>query len=645
MRKLISNQNITWIPRKTKWRDWVTDPQQSISSQKFIDVTDAFLSQLLLVADRDINKWCELITCTQHLNSDQKNILINCLEEFAAQSISLEESIIISNCLRHEIIKNHEYPDAYWVMSIQQLQRLEVIRIKFEPNDPVYRHRWLFNSGAKIQYSSSISYHEEERIIDSLKSKALLDILFSQGWEGIMQLAQQAEKPRNLGLTLARTQLVPISLRKFIEENFLSTEKWRNELAKAYLSFNAYSQGEEWIKDCISDNACNWNADKYGEFLLLIPFNNYLIEQLDTIPLETQSFFWSNIQRIDFLDNNYSKHLLEKLIKHGRPRFAIRNISWVFERHPQLFSPEQIAETLEACNKIEENQSDDDSRAFIYHSVELMNYLEKTDLSRDRYAILELIYFQAHKHKRRSKALFENLAKNPEFFVEVIQSIFPRKDKLATDTMPEKQLSDYLLKLIFTGLKNIIGFTNKYVVQNFQASDEDLPEINDNRRTIAELAWHILEEWKRLPGVLENNLIDNEALISWVDKVRELAAERELNNITDVYIGYSFAFSPPDPDGAWPHTVVRDLIESLSSIAIERGLQTQVYNNRGIVSRSPVDGGVKERELSEQYMEYSKQLNYQWPRTASVLKDIANSYGKDAKREDTWAELIEDYYK
>jgi hypothetical protein len=43
-------------------------------------------------------------------------------------------------------------------------------------------------------------------------------------------------------------------------------------------------------------------------------------------------------------------------------------------------------------------------------------------------------------------------------------------------------------------------------------------------------------------------------------------------------------------------------------------------------------------------MEYSRQLNYQWPRTASVLKDIANSYGKDARREDVWAELIEDYH-
>jgi hypothetical protein len=529
-------------------------------------------------------------------------------------------------------------------MSIQQLQRLEVIRIKFEPNNPVYRHRWLFNSGVKIQGFSHISCHERDRIINSLRLNALLDILFSQGWEGIMQLAQQVEEPQNLGIALAKTQLVPVSLRKFIEENFLATEKWRNELAKSYLSFNAYNQGEEWIKDCISNNAYNWNAEKYGEFLLLIPFNNYLIEQLDTTPLETQNFFWSSIQRIDFLGNDYSKHLLEKLIKHGRPRFAVRNISWIFKRHPQLFSPEQIAETLEACNEIEENQSDDDFREFIYHSVELMDYLEKTDLSRDRYAALELIYFQAHRHKRYSKALFENLAKNPEFFVEVIQSIFPRKNKLTIDTMPEKQLSDYLLKLISTDLKNIIGFTNKYVVQNFQTSDEDLPEINDNKRTIAELAWNILEEWKRLPGVLENNLIDNEALTSWVGKVRELAVERELSNITDVYIGYSFAFSPPDPDGAWPHIVVRDLIESLSSIAIERGLQTQVYNNRGVFFRSPVDGGVKERKLSEQYMEYSRQLNYQWPRTASVLKDIANSYGKDARREDVWAELIEDYH-
>jgi hypothetical protein len=645
MRKFITNQNISWIPRKTRWRDWVTDLQQSISLQKFIDVTDAFLPQLLLVAGKDITKWCELITSTQHLNSDQKDIVINYLEKLDLQNVSPEESIVVSNCLRNEIINNQDYSDAYWVMSSQQLQRLEAIRVKIEPDDPVYRHRWLFNSGIKIQGCFWIPYQEAKRIIDALQSKALLDVLFSQGWEGIIQLAQQAENPYDLGIALAKTQLVPISLRKFIEENFLATEKWRNELAKGYLFFNACNQGEEWIKDCISNNVYNWNAEKYGEFLLLIPFNNYLIEQLDTTPLEIQSFFWSSIQGIDFLGNDYSKHLLEKLIKHGRPHFAIRNISLVFERHPQLFSPEQIAETLEACNEIEENQSDDDCRAFIHSSVVLMNYLEKTDLSRDRYASLELMYFQAHNHNRYSKTLFENLAKNPEFFVEVIQSIFPRKDKTAVDSASEKQLLDHLLLLIHTGFNSIVKVVNRSVVQNLQASNEDLHKINDHRRTIAEVSRHILEKWKRLPGVLEDSSIDNEALTSWVSKVRELAAERELNDIVDVYIGYSFAFSPPDPDGAWPHTVVRDLIESLSIVPIERGWQTKIYNNRGITSRSPVEGGVKERKLLEQYKKYSEQLNYQWPRTASVLRDIANSYGEEAKREDTRAELIEDYYE
>jgi hypothetical protein len=645
MIKFITTRNITWNQRKTRWRDWVTDPQQSISHQNFIDVTDAFLPQLLLVAGKDITKWCELITSIQHLNSDQKDIVINYLEKLDLQNVSPEESIVVSNCLRNEIINNQDYSDAYWVMSSQQLQRLEAIRVKIEPDDPVYRHRWLFNSGIKIQGCFWIPYQEAKRIIDALQSKALLDVLFSQGWEGIIQLAQQAENPYDLGIALAKTQLVPISLKRFIDENFLSTEKWRNELAKGYLSFNAYNQGEKWIKDCIGNNACNWSAEKYGEFLLYIPFNNYLIEQLDITPLETQSFFWSSIQKINFLENDYSKHIIEKLIKYGRPRFAIRNIPWVFERHPQLFSPEQIAETLKACNEIEENQSNDDCRAFIHSSVVLMNYLEKTDLSRDRYASLELMYFQAHKHNRYSKTLFENLAKNPEFFVEVIQSIFPRKDKTAVDSASEKQLLDHLLLLIHTGFNSIVKVVNRSVVQNLQASNEDLHKINDHRRTIAEVSWHILEKWKRLPGVLEDSSIDNEALTSWVSKVRELAAERELNDIVDVYIGYSFAFSPPDPDGAWPHTVVRDLIESLSSVPIERGWQTKIYNNRGVTSRSPVEGGVKERKLLEQYKKYSEQLNYQWPRTASVLRDIANSYGEEAKREDTRAELIEDYYE
>lgn len=243
-----------------------------------------------------------------------------------------------------------------------------------------------------------------------------------------------------------------------------------------------------------------------------------------------------------------------------------------------------------------------DTSSFVYHSAELLNYLEKTALARDRLAELEWLYLRVHEHSRRPRILYGELSKNPALFIEALQCIFP-------------------------------------------AQNESLTEVSDNAKTFALLALDFLESWKQMPGVQDDGSVNAEALRTWVMRARELAAACGRSEVADSYIGQSLAFSPSDPDGMWPHQGVRDLIQELASPGLEDDWQIQILNNRGVTVRLPTDGGEQERTLVKRYQNDAKRMSARWPRTAAVLRAIAASYQRSATEHDQQAELTQDFWR
>ena len=345
-----------------------------------------------------------------------------------------------------------------------------------------------------------------------------------------------------------------------------------------------------------------WSAEEYGKFLLCLPFNLCLLTRLDDASLETQRYFWSHVEHVKFLGVERNDWVLTKLLEFGRPHLAVTQIAWVLEKNPELFSLDRIAEVLETSVQTAPSQGFD-SGEFAYNSAELLDYLEKTEFSRDRLATLELSYFQIHENYRSPRVLFDDLAKNPELFVEALQCIFHAENQTEAN------------------------------------GNDEHPNPS-----VARSVWHLLEKWKQLPGRQEDGSVDETALRSWVFKVRKLAAECDRSNIADRYIGYRFSFSPADPDGTWPHRVVRDLVEELANSTINNSWRIQISNNRGVTSRSSTDGGEQERILAEKYGKDAKQLRIQWPQTAAILRELANRYSQEASKEDLDAELVQDFW-
>jgi hypothetical protein len=145
-----------------------------------------------------------------------------------------------------------------------------------------------------------------------------------------------------------------------------------------------------------------------------------------------------------------------------------------------------------------------------------------------------------------------------------------------------------------------------------------------------------------VPGSVQDGSIDPVLLKAWTDRARASLAAGGRAAIGDQLICKLLSHAAQGRDGIWPHEAVRDIIEEICSRELERGLEIGVYNNRGMVSKSLMEGGEQERRLADQYGASVSALADRWSRTAAMLRRIEARYRAEAGSEDISAELRKD---
>jgi hypothetical protein len=235
-----------------------------------------------------------------------------------------------------------------------------------------------------------------------------------------------------------------------------------------------------------------------------------------------------------------------------------------------------------------------------YYLGELLDHLTSRHTPPQVIARFEFAFFRLLEHQRDPVVLNQALASEPELFVDLVKRVYRGKSE------PRRRARG--------------------------ANDENM----------ASQAWWVLEGWSGYPGRQEDGTLDAEVMAKWVTDARLELSEVDRADIGDEVIGQSFAYSPTGSDDIWPAESVRDLLESIGSRELENGIILGRLNSRGVTTRGVYDGGDQERTLANQYRDWSARTKAKWPRTARVLRSIAESYERDAQREDIEAELDAD---
>lgn len=243
-----------------------------------------------------------------------------------------------------------------------------------------------------------------------------------------------------------------------------------------------------------------------------------------------------------------------------------------------------------------------DQNKRLHYLTRILAHLEThPEVSEETLVLLEWYYFHMLRYSERpSPALHRELAKNPDFFLQVLTMVFRRED-------------------------------------DDGGADEDLPggpATPDQRAAMARHGYDVLDAWNRIPGADDKGRIDGAELERWVTEVRRRASELGRSLPADLRIGRILGMSAKPAGEVWPPVAIRQILESAGSETLEDAFVSGAYSSRGLITRDLREGGRKERTLSDRYRDHAKAMASEYPVTARLLNELADGYDGRAKHED-----------
>lgn len=570
---------------RPRYREAGASERETLTWRIVFEAQRHVVRRALGMLDADLGRWQTVLRAMQNFEPASRDETINLLQRTIDTS---DESWKhgIWEILHHEVNKHRSFPTADWSLKGQELQKLEAIVRSLTPNDPLERHGWLFDSDYP-----DVPIEDFARRIEAIanaRKSAVTEIRGSLGDEGLISLADRVRFPGLVGLSAVDEITDPEIVDTLIDSSLGKTDRL-NTFARALSSRAQQRFSGEWPgRITARAKSGRWTPNQIA--LLLESFDD-VPETWDlaaSLGAEVDEAYWKGKHSWWLKSGpDASERAARKYLSVGRAAAALEAIHEDVEQIPAALIFELLDRTLEEMNPSQEPPSG----LFTHNIEELFKRLAErgdvppVELAKREYAYLPLFGFEPPQ-----LTLHRLLAEEPSLYVQILCDVF-------------------------------------------RPASGVVEEPTSEQRAKAQVGYHLLSSFHVVPGT-SNGAIDSEKLKSWTSGVRDLANKADRGRIADQYVGHILAHGPSDPtDGAWPHRVIRDLLETLASDDVEAGIRTERFNMRGVVSKEMFEGGRKERELAEQARNWAKTA-IAYARASAMLSSIANEWDAYADQED-----------
>ncbi|WP_179166300.1 helix-turn-helix domain-containing protein [Azospirillum agricola] len=586
-----------------QWRDFAGGLQESVTRAGIIRGYREIGKRLLGSVGVDAGRWKALLEVWENFDTEWQTDAAERLAEAVPHFRDPAAREDLRGALRALLDRHRGFAGAEWAMGEEDLKPLDPIYEALEPQAATARHAWLFQK-AGAPHQRNVSWEDGQRAWEAQQEAAAGEILVENDTRGVLQFAQSLQYPGALGWAIAACD-ADDAAKTAILMAALDTEDANAEvLALGMLRRYGQDHGSDWVERLFERAlAEGWSACMRLRIALVLPATAATWTRLTEVDTDLERAYWKRMG-VWALDKDADPNLVcGKLMAVGRSRSAVE---WLANHIKMVaVSGNLLVRVLDAALQdppTDASVAAHDATMFSYYTGLLFKRLDEDDsIGEAELVRLEWAYFQVLQHSERPpKTLGKAMASNPGFFVQILCTVFrPAEDSGVADPEPAD------------------------------------PEA---AARIAKQAYSVLHDWARIPGSDDAGVIDGAALEVWVKEARRLCAQAGRGKIGDQQIGQILSAAPRREGESWPPEPVREIIEICRSRDVELGFQIGVYNRRGVTVRSPRDGGTQERALAQTYRADSRALALDWPRTAAILERIAESYERDAEREDQWAE-------
>lgn len=590
---------------KPDYRDWAQETNEIVTHQDYYQYGQGLIEILLEEAKNDPIKYgLDLFDQFDNLKKEQIGLVLKLFSDVNPKKIDQKERDNILNKIRRYVSwhdRKEKENDEILQFTLVELRKI-YSHLNF--SDPVIRHEYIFNSSPILidhpEFKRKNSWKEQDKLIRQEQAVAISEIYTKKGINGITEIATNCDNPYMIGRFLEDVKS-NFSENEPVIFDWISEDEALSTVARSYFSKEFYKE-PRWGHRLLLEKS--ELGDKRKSILYsCFPTTKDTFDHLEKESPEINHEFWINFSQVYLDDKGCVPHVVKKLFDHNKPLTAIDCAASIFrgndENLKQLDS-QLIADVLTdiATNdKTDDNTSFQDVRYDVSSAIKILQ--ARHDLQDTKISQIEWMYLRSFEYERGTpKFLYAALASEPSFFVQLITWLFKRSD-----------------------------------------GKEDKEKLPDNiAKQNIENAYTLLRKCSLLPGQ-NKNLIDTQVLSKYVIETRTLLDKAGRVRIGDSQLGQYLSHCPAGGDGIWPHEAVRDVIESIRSENFDNGFHTGKYNQRGVTTRSPFDGGDQEREIAKKYSNDSEKLQFSYPRTANILSGFASSYEHEAIRHDQDAEL------
>lgn len=590
-----SHHGVSSPPHTPRFRDWKPE-SQGLPISEWVEYSGDLLRLGISLADSSAKRWAELMEHIYPLPSDQRIRLLDAFEEFISNAaLEASDQLTLWEGLDREVARHRRFPEANWSMGDEPLVRMEQLAKRLEPEADPSRHAYLFDWNPDLQGFQS---RNEEGYAEELAAKretAMKEVLAADSLSPLETLAERSRAPMHLGFTLGSVA----------SEDFEDVIPWLDsdssklrEVAASWAGTKLEKEGLPWLREILTRP----DMDKPERRVMVAasaPATAEVWDALAEVDSALSEAYWRKMNpwRVDPGD---TERAVQELLKANRPWATVDLLSAALHQREKAngdLSHGLFEQVLDAA--LTSGGDERPAQSPGYEIGQLLDFLDETGYPAEKLLRYEYAFFRLLDHDRHPKALYRQMRESPDLFVQLLARVY-------------------------------------------RGRSEERRTLNKEEQELAEHAWWVLEHWREVPGRNEDGTIDGDHLEEWVNEARLALAELDRADIGDEMIGRLLSASPAGADGVWPSKPVRELIERIGSTSIETGIEVGVFNSRGITTRSPYDGGNQERELAQEYREWAKETASKWPRTSRVLRSIAESFERDAKRHDVRAEMTGD---
>lgn len=608
----IVDASTSWNLLKTLWPDshaWVSPPSEpryqlwkpnseGVPSSEWFAFISNTTGRIIDWAKTDRSEMPWLVEALSKVGPDEANRIIDFLEaEAASDKLGDDVRLSLFEKVREIAARHEHFQTADWAMPHERRTRLSALAELLQPADDLRRFAYLFNWHPDLPGADLTNRERYSAELDAKRREAL-DVLFARpdGWEQLAAVVERAEVPAQVGWVLStydRTDVLDVML-KWLASNSAALR----QAAATWVSRHLGMHGPADLRHALDrDDTTN---EGLKLFVLNVPTASQFWDVLHEFP-DAENLFWTEA-RFEVVPNEDLIEAIEMLLEWGRawPAIAVASHG-IFKPTPD--EEEHLPSAALMVDVLRTAITQDPGAAGVpqmvgYNVGTLLDYLAEADTSIDTLVSLEFAYFRLLEHSREPHALNRALASDPSLFVDLVRRTYRGANELG-----------------------------------HQGEESD---------PLAEHAWWVLHGWHGFPGRLEDGALEEVAMQAWVRQARLQLSDLDRADIGDELIGQTFTHAPADPDGIWPPQPIRDLVESMGSRNLENGVITGRLNSRGVTTRGVYEGGSQERKLVKQYKQSSLRVQVQWPRTARILRAIAESYERDAIRQDEEAQIDQD---